>query len=454
MILLLGNVDHEGITSALKSGGEQYKKKLLASSSRNWTDILAYFYGYTVRAVIAKLSYPVYHLLRSPNYSSIARDLLANIAKTRHAIFVYEDFFPGASGGPPLDNSDKAGARTIDEEEDADGESYELSESDAIMFADVNRMLCESGLNLIPYRTNAEVTVIASRMLQEVVEGLLFRVYVPAGRLWANEIDRLLDLFRDYLTRTGRRGIRLNQVRTEHGVSYEFHGDESSPSELLADEFHEFSRLLDLCISDPPKAELMLKEKVSDPAEIVSILSRYSREAKRIRLDLRHEREKKLLGIRQRLEAELNDIVAGEAEWQLIERLAASAVPESYSISSLSSGAQGLPMASMAGSKLTINIRPQIIQTVRGIVAQELVGNVDNSGAARELAELIEMHGGKDAQELKNAMQILSDPEIPKPDRMTSAKRVKGFVLRVAETIGPVATQLTTAYIEAKLGLK
>ena len=76
----------------------------------------------------------------------------------------------------------------------------------------------------------------------------------------------------------------------------------------------------------------MLKERVSDPKDIVGILSRYAKEAKRIRLDLKQEREKKLLGIRHRLETELSEVISGEAEWQFITRLAASAFPDSYSI--------------------------------------------------------------------------------------------------------------------------
>lgn len=39
LVLLLGNVDHEGITSALKSGGGQYRKKLLDSRPANWASI-------------------------------------------------------------------------------------------------------------------------------------------------------------------------------------------------------------------------------------------------------------------------------------------------------------------------------------------------------------------------------------------------------------------------------
>ncbi len=403
LILLLGNVAHEGITSPLKSGGTQYKKKILVSSLENWTDILGYFLGYAVRAVIAKMTYPVYGLLLSPNYSSIADDLFANIAKTRHAIFVHEEMLSGDENPRSVDGEDHGygwdGQRQFDEDNRA-------------KYAKVNEMMLERGLTLIPYQSNAEITVIASRILQDALDGLLFRIYVPAGRLWANEVDRLRDLFRDYLARTGRRGIRLNQIKTEHGISYEFHGDEFSSSESIAGEFHEFSQLLDLCVLDPVKAEVMLKERVSDPKDIVGILSRYAKEAKRIRLDLKQEREKKLLGIRHRLETELSEVISGEAEWQFITRLAASAFPDSYSIAMLASAAQDrTTLLQLAGdSGVTINIRPQIIHAVKGIVAQEIIGDVDNSDGSRQLMALVEAHGGQQVHELRNSVQILSDP--------------------------------------------
>lgn len=108
----------------------------------------------------------------------------------------------------------------------------------------------------------------------------MFRIYVPSNRLWANEVDKLLQLFRDYLLRTGRKGIRLEQIRTDHGISYEFHGDDVPSSSSLSEDFQDFSRFLDLCVSNPDEAEALLRQKRIDPKEIGDILTRYSKEAK------------------------------------------------------------------------------------------------------------------------------------------------------------------------------
>jgi hypothetical protein len=460
LVLLLGNVDHEGITSPLKSGGANYKKKLLESAPHNWSVILGYFYGYAIRAVVMKLGSRVYELIALPQYSGIAHELFEKIALTRHAVFVFEELLsrrPESNDRTTQSDELRMDTEAQDEKEsEYYGGKFELRQPSTQVLEVVNEMLREHRLNIIPYRTNAEVTVIASQLLKDALEGLLFRIYVPSGRLWADEVDRLLQLFRDYLARTGRKGVRLDQVRTDRGILYEFHGDDAPHGSSLSDDFEDFSRFLDLCVSNPPEAEAMLRQKTVEPREISGILTRYSKEAKRLQVDLRHDRERKLLEIRQRLESELADIFPGGTDWNVIERFVATAIPEAYSIASLSSAdrmySRALPV--LDSSQLTVNINPQIIQTVHGIVAQEIRGDVNVSEESERLLQLIEQHAGQQTSDLTAAAQMLSDAGISKPDRLMSAHKLKAFVFNIAKKIGPVATSLLTTYIENKLGLK
>jgi hypothetical protein len=460
LVLLIGNVDHEGITSALKSSGTQYKKKLLESRPENWTEILRYFYGYTIKAVIIKLNARVYDLLALPAYKGIADDLFEMIATKRHAVFVFEDLLSRRAEQQDQrvqDEAEREGFDADDEEDSAYyGGRFAIEQPATQVLEIVNRMLRRHDLNLVPYRTNAEVTVIASQLLKDALEGLLFRVYVPTGRLWANEVDRLLQLFTDYLHRTGRKSVRLDQVRTDHGISYEFRGDEARPAESLSADFQDFSRLLDLCVSHPAEAEALLKSKTVDPKEISGILTRYSKEAKRLQVDLRHERERKLLDIRQRLESELTDCFLGEADWDLINKFVATAIPAAYSIASLSADdkANSQLLPTLSTSELTININPQIVTAVNSVVARELQGDVSYSVGSKQLLDLIESHSPKNSSQLVSAAQELEDTGITNSARLTSAQKLKSFVYSVGEKIGPVATKILTDYIEMKLGMK
>jgi hypothetical protein len=432
LVLLLGNVDHEGITSQLKAGGEQYKKKILVSTVGNWQSILTYFDEFAIRAVVIKLNGQVYDLLDRPEHLYVGKLLFSRIAKVRHIAFVFQSLL---SGEPTP--------------------GYEVFwRIRADVGAKVNHLLQEYGLNAVPYKTNAELTVLATEFLKDAIEQLLFRVYVPTGRLWANEVDRLLQLFRDYLLQTGRKGVRLEQTRTDRGIAYEFHGDYSPESPSLSQDFQDFSHFLDLCVSDPAQAEELLRQKSVNAREVFEILARYSKEAKRLQIDLKHDRERKLLSIRQRLESELADSLPGPQDWGLINRLVDGAVPGAAIDNAYALGQGSNLDHPQPGPHFTVNLNPQIISTVNGFVAHEISGNVNLSENDQELLGLIRDHGGSRAVELTSAVHELSDPGIPKPTRLSGAQKLKAFLYTLGPKLGGVAANVLQEYIEHKIGLK
>jgi hypothetical protein len=440
LVLLLGNIDHEGIASWLKATGEQYKKKVLDSTPENWQLIIEYFDLFQIRAVLVKLNGPVYSLLVDPDYRKVGKQLLSRITKTRHMISVFEDLLSG------FENSE-------DPEVSNDNDYHERPPQEDLNNA--NSILRRHDLNLVPYSRNADLTVVATRFLTDALEQLLFRVYVPRGRLWANEVDRLLQLFRDYLLKTGRTGIRLDQKRTDLGVAYEFHGEEAPNSPTLADDFQDFSRFLDLCVSNPREAERLLEHKNIDAKEIAEILTRYAKEAKRLQTDLKHDRERKLLSIRQSLESELADVLPPNCDWKTVDALVSSAIPFADTTLSacLFEYGTGMPKASVQ-SHTVVNLSPQIINTVNGVVTREIYGGVQLSQQDQELLKLVQKYGGEKIPELLSAVHELSDAGIPKSDRLSRAEKLKGFLYSVSSRVGAVATNVLQSYIEKKLGLK
>ncbi|HTZ48706.1 MAG TPA: hypothetical protein VMH20_14010 [Verrucomicrobiae bacterium] len=461
LVLLLGNVDHEGITHSLKAGGEQYKKKLLASSAYNWRTIIALFELFTIRAVVIKLNADVYRLLLTPAYGTVREELLKKVTASRHIVFVYEDLLSGRTDSSPENinvKREQEYKNILERLDDEDRESYrtvlEKEQLPAQFLEEVNAFLRTYKLNLVPYRRNADVTVIATEFLKDALEQLLFRIYVPQGRLWANEIDRLLQLFRDYLLKTGRKGIRLDQVRTDSGVSYEFHSDELSPSPSLASDFYDFSQFLDLCLSLPSEAEALLREKNVDPKEIAEILARYSKEARRLQIDLKQDRERKLLGIRHRLESELAETLPASTCWEEIDALIAAALPlpSAIGLAHLLEGEpRGMPKIHMVRPS-SININQQIIGTVQGVVANEILGNVTLSSEDKELLKFIKEHGGEQSIELSSAVYLLSDESVPKATRLASGQKLKAFLWAIGKKIGDIAANVLQSYIERKLG--
>ena len=188
LVLLLGWVDHEGILSSLKATGRQYKKKLLDSSPANWETIQAIFTEFKVSAVLGKLSGQVLSLIAHPDYANVRENLFKDIGAVPNQIFIYENLVQG-------EQTDRRRA-------EIDPYPPQAERDEAIEFLRAN------SIDITPYRTKAEVTVIAESFLDELDKNLIFRLYVPNGRLWSTEADKFLQLFQDYVAKVDRLAVR------------------------------------------------------------------------------------------------------------------------------------------------------------------------------------------------------------------------------------------------------
>lgn len=432
LILLLGSVGHEGVVSKLQAAERQYKSKFLESKVKNWESILEYFDNYNVEAVLVKLTPHVISLMASEEYKDVRVKLLKKIGEVSNILFVYEDLLSGQfEEGTWRDQP---------------------SEKDRNL---VFEMLSEYGINILPYKRNAEVTVMAETFLTETEQNLIFRLYVPTGRLWSNESDKVIQLFRDYLSKVASIKVRLDQYRTDKGVIYEIHSEEVASSTGIGAEFSEFTQFMDLCVTDPAAAEIMLKEKSVEPKELMGLLSRYSKEAKRLHVDLKHEREQKILSIKHRLESELVDELPGATDWSAIDALVNMAVPAL----SGSKGAIAIDqepaylLSKQTQNNITVNVNPQIIDTVNGVIAQEIRGNQSIGVEAQQLLELIHKYGGSESQNLASSVHELEDKSAPKSGRINAKQKLKKFLIETSKKSGEVAFGVLQSYIEKQLGL-
>lgn len=387
LVLLLGWIEHEGITSALKAAGRQYKRKMLDSKPENWTAIAALFEQYEISCVLGKLSPQVCKLLSDTNYAQCRTPLFERIASVPSMFFAYEDIFIGRE-------SDRFRAEYRPYPPKA-------ALSDALDF------IRTFSIELMPYRTSSEVTVLAQSFLDDAERNLIFRLYVPNGKLWADETDRFLGLFQHYLTNVEKLSVRLDQKRTDRGVIYEFHGQVAGGERSLAEEFGEFSNLMDLCGTDPEAASKRLALKL-DAKKVIAIIERYAKEARRLRLDLRHELEHKLLGVRHRLESELDDLGPTAQDWAAISVMLEAIMPRiegQTQVLSTTVGGQGSSIVGRS-QNVTYNIRPQFIQAVDSVVASEINGNQHFAPQHHELLALIEKFSGKDKRALETASTL------------------------------------------------
>ena len=108
-------------------------------------------------------------------------------------------------------------------------------------------------------------------------------------------------------------------------------------------------------------------------------------------------------------------------------------------------------------SALTVNIRPQIIHQVRGIVVQEVNGTVNLSAGALQMIDLIDSSDSGQAQNLRSAVYELEDPSTPAEKRLSAKARLKAFTYAAmhkgGEKLLEAGGDALIAYVRGTLGV-
>jgi hypothetical protein len=433
--------------SMLKTSGIYYRHKRLDSTAANWMSIVQIIKDERTSGCVIKLTAAAYRLLVLSEYSIVVPLLLDAIRKKPHLLLAHEGVINGASETeeePPTPDDDLY-----------DESRYDymravgiLAPPDDATRATVNNLLASYELRVLPYRTNAELAVMASSFIEDTEKSLLFRVYVPSGRLYAVEADKLLDLFRDYLHRVGHKGVRQDGYSTAAGHVYEFFGAGTRPGSSITQQFDEFSRFLDQCIENPTGAVTELAGLGVDHLQAPLIVQRYGREGKRIQKDIRQQRETRILTLKHQLEDELEDLAEGADMHCQLATLVDNLTPRSPG-SVLAPSA--VPLAGDRAVNLTIN--QQIVNAAQGAVIHNVQGTAHFDPEAKQLLELIGQYGGTATSELETAVHELEDPDARSSDRVTAKQQIKGFLFKVASRLDGPVLDVLQKYVESKLGL-
>lgn len=279
---------------------------------------------------------------------------------------------------------------------------------------------------------------------------LLFRLYVPRTRLYATEADRLLSMFRDWLTATHGQGIRQSGYSTASGAMYEFFADSPIVQADPREQFETFSDFLNLCTSNPSAAIGLLARNNVEPISGSDLVERFSKEVHRLRVDLRQERDRRIMQLRHRLE---NELMNSREEFRetpdilidgLLEKLVrAPPAPESLALLGGSSSVLQIP-------SVTLNVNQQIIHGFASTIVQSVQGEDKLSPQAKEMLALIDEYGGEATAALKSAVHEFEDPDAKQAHRSDSKNRLKRFLRQVAGTAHVVGVDLLTKYVEAQ----
>ncbi len=450
--LFVGSTDSEAATTRLRANGGFYRKKLLNSRPENWLDIAAMIASPQNRGTLVALTGNDYQNMCRPEYEEAAREVLDSLRGRPHLVFVHEAVFltdeqRAASDSEQVDRATQADVTPRLTDDDYYGMTKEefFGSVPEDVRQRVNRMLRERELEVIPYRTNAERSIVASTFIEDNERRLLFRVYVPSGRLYAQEAEALLGLFREWLVQTGRGGIRQEGYTTSAGQVFEFFSAEGETEGGLTQDLEDFSSFLESCVSAPETAAGQLTAFGVDEAGATLIVSRFATRARRLSLDLRQRREERILSLKHHLENVILEVdgLTGDALTTMLEELIPAASAQAV--------IEG-PMAT-ASNSLTLNFSPQLISHVAGSVVQNVGGTVNLGPEAHQLLELVATFGGVERMQLETAVHELEDEGARGADRIAARGRLKRFLADLGNRGVGVGLNVVQKYVEHKLGV-
>jgi hypothetical protein len=454
--LLIGSDDRDFSVNRLKVAGIPYRRKSLYSRPENWEKIIQLLEDPNLTAVIGKLGSNNFKTIATPEYANVATRLFEALGKKPHLLLSHTAVLEGTDELPV--SAEIAELLTQEQDDEAHEEyiaylraSFLAPPTEAVRQS-VLAILNDKNVSITPYNTNAEAATLAGSFIDDYENNLLFRIYVPTGRLYAAEADRLLALFHDWLTQVGRHSVRQDGYSTAAGRVYEFFGDQELQPQEMSRQFSDFSSFLDLCATNPDAAEDELSSRGLARSSASNIVTRYGRSVRRINTDLRHERESRMLAIRHRMESELLDISeGGNASSRDVDSLIDALTPQASTLSPLQTFSTSTPPQISSGATVTIN--QQIFHNLQGAVMQNVHGTVHLGMEAKELLRLIENHAADDASTLESAVHELEDPDARQADRLSAKARLSAFLVRLRDTAESAGLAALQKYLESKLGL-
>ncbi|WBL19134.1 hypothetical protein [Citricoccus sp. NR2] len=461
--LFLGATDSESATTRLRASGAIYRKKMLNSRPDNWRKIVDLVVSPQNRGTLVTLTSGDYDSIHDPNYQVVAQDLLDGLAKIPHVIFVHEAVFltpeqRKAAEGGHIDRSTLVDITPRFDDEDYFGMSREdfFGEVPDELRQHVNTMFRERGLNVVPYRTNVERSIMANSFLEDNERHLLFRFYVPSGRLYARESETLLGLFRDWLGQTGRTRIRQEGYSTNAGQVFEFFSTEGEPSGGVTSYFQDFSEFLDNCVTFPEVAINQLIVTGLDESAAARTVSRFGTLAKRLTLDLKQRREERSLSLKHQFENLLMETggLHGDELDAVIDTLLPPPTVSGVTLPARTVGlGPGGTLEATAGQPAVVNINPQFINEVAGSVVQNVQGTVNLGPQAHELLEVIAKFGGTSQVQLESAVYELEDDGARAEDRIVARGRLKSFLAGLGNRGLGIGLDILQKYVEHKVGV-
>lgn len=145
-------------------------------------------------------------------------------------------------------------------------------------------------------------------------------------------------------------------------------------------------------------------------------------------------------------------MLPSDSTWKVISTIVNNAIPQADLFGNAISVDQS-PLSISGSQNVTVNLTPQIIQTVNGVVSQEIYGDQHIGPEAKEILNLINAYAGERTTELSSAVHEVLDPDSPKSDRLSAKQKLKGFLFGLGSKLTDAALDVLQKYIENQIGV-
>ena len=286
--------------------------------------------------------------------------------------------------------------------------------------------LFEQELNVYSFKYSNDIVLNLRDFLDNEESGIVFRSYILKDQIYAHELDKLLSLFQEYITKIRGVDVAFELRKTDIGTVYVIHSKDKS---VVKDNFQryvdEFGIFLQQCDADIDEVRKTMRELNYSAEEVELYLSRFRTEAHRIQLDLRHEYQLKMLKLRQSIETDI----------------ALQKEQSDY-------GLQTLPDVSPAIPGVLVNSLTIVAKD--SAKAQIVFGNPQYNDTDKRLLEYIsQLSSDKDS--LETELRILKDNALSKNEKRGAFKKLMKFLSDHASDIGSIAFKLFKQYLESQV---
>jgi hypothetical protein len=231
LALVLDKIDRGTITTTLQTNGYYRKLKILNSSVDNWVSICEILEEDEENEIIVLGKFTEHTLFRMciPEYANVVERLFNLLKNKKHIIFIYKDNLMGNfSYFQSVEIKE-----SVFEVDDRDDYFYYsetelknwllirgIEDSEAAYLNRVLKLIKRINIELtiLPYEKLIDVEISGQNFIENIAEGLLFRIYVPKDRIWSNEFDKFITLFRDYASNIANEELKITQNRTDLGI--------------------------------------------------------------------------------------------------------------------------------------------------------------------------------------------------------------------------------------------